>query len=112
MSFDARMGTCTTFTALREVNAVNLGDGGKYIHLFIISFVNNSVAARHEAWVLSSASKVKYKMCGGDEGMNCFSNNGFGVAWLKADNVNVRVDGNNNLRICYLTLKGESLSRL
>jgi hypothetical protein len=92
--------------------AVYFGDGGKYIRLFIISFVNNSVAVRHEAWVLISATRVTYKMGEGDEGINCFSNNGFGVALLKADNVNVHVDGNNNLQICYLTLKGESLPRL
>lgn len=54
---------------------------GKYIPLFIISFVNNSVAVRHEAWVLISATTVKYKTCGGDEEIKC-SNNGPGVAWL------------------------------
>jgi len=72
------MGICITFAALWDVNAVNFSDGGKYIRLFIISFVNNSAAARHEAWVLISASRVKYKICGGDEGINCFSNNGLG----------------------------------
>lgn len=49
MSFDALIGICITFTALWDVDAVNFGNGGKYIRLFIISFVNNSVAARHEA---------------------------------------------------------------
>jgi hypothetical protein len=44
--------------------AVNFGDGGKYFRLFLISFVNNIVAARHEAWVLISATRVKYKICG------------------------------------------------
>jgi hypothetical protein len=57
---------------LKGCYAVNFGDGGKYIRLFIISFVNNSVAARHEAWALISATRVKYKMCGGDEGTEFF----------------------------------------
>ena len=93
-------------------HAAYFGDGGKYFRLFIISFVNNSVAARHEACVLISATRIKYKICVGDKGIYCFCNSGFGVAWLEADNVNVHVGGNNNLRICYLTLKGESLSLL
>jgi hypothetical protein len=90
----------------------NFGDGGKYIRLFIISFVNNSVAARHEAWMLISAPRVKYKMCGGDEGTHCFSNNTCGITWLKADTVNVHVDGSNSLQSCCLTLKNESLPLL
>jgi hypothetical protein len=50
---------------------VYFGDGGKYIRLFIINFVNNSVAARHEPECSFLPLELSTKSVGADEGINC-----------------------------------------